>query len=66
MSDAEDLEKIKLDVVDYLAKGDLKGAVNYVRHISPMLGLSGAMMFVKKVQAEVEPTPQNLGTKGKA
>lgn len=55
MSSSEDLEKIKLDIVDYLAANNLKGAVDYVRHVAPLLGLSGAMQFVKKVQAEVEP-----------
>ena len=52
-----EIEKIKLDVVDYLAANNLKGAVDYVRNIAPLLGLSGAMKFVKKVQAEVEPEP---------
>ena len=36
--------------IDYLASGNLKGAVDYVRHVAPILGLSGAMEFVKKVQ----------------
>jgi hypothetical protein len=64
MSGAEDIEKIKLAVVDYLANGNLKGAVDYVRHIAPILGLSGAMKFVKQVQAEVEPAPNTIEQNG--
>lgn len=60
MSGAKKLEKMKLDVVDYLADGNLKGAVDYVRHVAPILGLSDAMRFVKMVQAEVDPVPQHI------
>ena len=51
-----DIEKIKLEVLEYLVFNNIKGAVDFVRIIAPTLGLSDAMKFVKQVQAEVEPS----------
>lgn len=45
-----EIEAIKLRVLDYLIADEFVRAVNYVRDVAPMLGLTGAALFVKKVR----------------
>lgn len=49
----DEVEKLKLEVVDFLIKDDFGGAVNHVRDVAKMVGLKAAYEFVEKVKEEV-------------